>query len=262
MAKRQYTGDPIDMTQQHISERDLDEEAEDVEYATDSEPAGQESVDFWPSSATPREELNSDQIAVIEAYADPTREFESQRDISRKVTPEKGESYANGVLRYHLGKNRTRVNASPTQPDKEAAIDDPGLVDKLREGLVAGKTSPKLADRFDLTKDVVLNAAKANYEVYEAMDTELPPVEYTGARDGWEYKDDGPTMIEDDTREGDEERGEQVKRCASNPTAAPHRDRTTTADEPARDGGSGCLALAALAIVMWELARRAVGRLR
>ncbi|WP_395166334.1 hypothetical protein [Natrinema pallidum] len=46
---RSYDGDPIDCTGQHISERpSLEEEADDVVYATDPEDAGEESTEGIP----------------------------------------------------------------------------------------------------------------------------------------------------------------------------------------------------------------------
>lgn len=269
MAKRQYTGDPIDMTQQHISERDLDEEAEDVEYATESEPAGQESVDFWPSSATPREDLNETQIAVIEAYADPTREFETQRELSRKVVPGKSEGYANTVLRDHLGKEPTGFNGTPTQPNIDAGIDDPAIVDKLREELVSGTAAIELARRFDVSDDVVRNAAKAKYEVYDSMDTKHPPVEYTDKE--WQFKDvkgeqaeetEADQMVGEESEKNVNRLGQPVEKYEKVSDPNPDPDEPVASGDAPSGDGSNCVAAAAAAIVVWELARRVVGRLR
>jgi hypothetical protein len=46
MAQRTYEGDPIDGTMKHISERDLDEEAEDVDVPQDDQYEGEVSAEY------------------------------------------------------------------------------------------------------------------------------------------------------------------------------------------------------------------------
>jgi hypothetical protein len=46
MAQRTYEGDPIDATMQHISERDLEEEAEDVDVPQDKQYEGDVSTEY------------------------------------------------------------------------------------------------------------------------------------------------------------------------------------------------------------------------
>ena len=49
MARRDYEGDPLDGTAQYITERpELDEEADEVEYATDPEPEGKSTAENVP----------------------------------------------------------------------------------------------------------------------------------------------------------------------------------------------------------------------
>lgn len=56
MSKRSYSGPAIDGTYQHISDRpELDEQAETVEYATDPEPEGEETVENLPDLSEERE---------------------------------------------------------------------------------------------------------------------------------------------------------------------------------------------------------------
>jgi hypothetical protein len=49
MAKRDYEGDALDATEQYITERpELEEEAEEVAYATDPEPEGEATTENVP----------------------------------------------------------------------------------------------------------------------------------------------------------------------------------------------------------------------
>lgn len=49
MAMRSFSGDPLDATYQSITERpELEEQAEQVEYATDPEPGGTETTEGVP----------------------------------------------------------------------------------------------------------------------------------------------------------------------------------------------------------------------
>ena len=49
MPEREYEGDPLDATEQYITERpELEEEAEEVAYATDPEPAGETTTENVP----------------------------------------------------------------------------------------------------------------------------------------------------------------------------------------------------------------------
>jgi hypothetical protein len=49
MARRAYDGDPLDGTAQYITERpELEEEADEVAYATDPEPEGESTAENVP----------------------------------------------------------------------------------------------------------------------------------------------------------------------------------------------------------------------
>jgi hypothetical protein len=49
MARRDYEGDPLDGTAQYITERPaLEDEADEVAYATDPEPEGEETAENVP----------------------------------------------------------------------------------------------------------------------------------------------------------------------------------------------------------------------
>jgi hypothetical protein len=288
MAKREYNGDPIDMTQQHISERDLDDEADEVEYATDPEQAGQESVTFWPSSAPPRETLNETQIAVIEAAADPTREFETAAELSRQEAPEFCHTYAANVLhRYYPESELTRVDSDNSrQPNprqgQPLGIQDPKTVDKIRNRLVGGDSSSDVADEFGVSQDVVLAAAKGSYDGYEEMGTQTPPVEYTDG--GWTFVEDVPAAEDEPTEDGggdvedesdaggaageseddDEEAlnhgGQPAEEYTPDPASRPASRPVADADT---DGpGVRYAAVTLTAVALWVVARRVISRIR
>lgn len=268
MAKREYTGDPIDMTQQHISERDLDGEAERVEYATDSEPDGQERVDFWPSQATPREDLTSTQRRVIAAAADPVTEYESMSELGREVVPEMSQSYAAKVLNSHWPEcELTGGPSKPTPPNPDdgsvqgtLSVQDPDVVDEIRQRLIDGEGARKIGDSLGVSKDVVLNCAKEEYQGYEELDTETPPVAYNDDR-GWEFKPgDGGSCTK---AEGNNPEAAKNGTPASTIDRTPPRSATPT---PVASGGGSddphCrhLAAVAVAILAWETARQFLRR--
>lgn len=272
MAKREYTGGPIDMTQQHISERDLDEEAEDVEYATERDLAGQESVDFWPGTATPRESLNETQIAVIEAAANPTTEYDSAAELGRQVVPEMSNNYAHKTLWTHWPQcDMVTRSDGKERGDKGAkiAVKRPERVDEMRHRLVSGESTADIGEDFNITKDAVLHAVKEKYQGYVELDTETPPVEYTDKE--WQFKDvedeqvektEADQMVDEESEKNVNRFGQSVKKYEKASHPNPDHDAPVASGGDSSDDGSDCVAAAAAAIVVWELARRVVGRLR
>ncbi|QRV14201.1 hypothetical protein JMJ58_14795 [Haloterrigena salifodinae] len=61
-----YSGDPIDGTYQHISERpSLEDEADDVVYATDPEAVGEERAENVPTTTDREEEPAEPERPVV-----------------------------------------------------------------------------------------------------------------------------------------------------------------------------------------------------
>jgi len=112
MSDRSFEGEPVDLTYQHLSERS---NGQTVAGTTDDD-LGEETTDIWPSEAPPREELNETQIAVIEAAADPTREWDSLYELSRSATPDMSEHYASSVLSAHWPAKNDEIRDDASVP--------------------------------------------------------------------------------------------------------------------------------------------------
>jgi len=106
MSNRTYQGPPIDMTYNHLSER-----AGKTVGGTTDDDKGEMKTDSWPESAPPKDELNEDQIAVVEAVADPTREWESMAELGREVVPHRSRTYASDFLRRNWPEGHERLSS-------------------------------------------------------------------------------------------------------------------------------------------------------
>ncbi|PHQ43895.1 hypothetical protein Z052_01795 [Halorubrum sp. C191] len=96
---RDYEGSAIDATMTYLSEIEVPEEGEVEVPGEDAE--GVETTETWPDAATDRDDLNDDQIAVIEAAIDPSRDWDSLCALSREVVPHRHRNYANKTLNRH-----------------------------------------------------------------------------------------------------------------------------------------------------------------
>jgi len=95
---RNYEGDPIDAS---WSTAPWNRDGETVEASDDNTEEHSMDTIEWPENATPKEELNDDQIAVIRKAARYLT-FENGRKLTRLAVGEKrSDQYANSVLLNH-----------------------------------------------------------------------------------------------------------------------------------------------------------------
>jgi len=209
MSNRTYQGPPIDMTYNHLSERN----GKTVGGTTDDD-KGEIKTDSWPESAPPKDELNEDQIAVVEAVADPTREWESMAELGRKVVPDKSYNYAACFLRKRWPEGRIKVIQDSSGTDEEYTCGRCGKtfnqktsltahkgschsragrgksaeeIEKMRRALLDGITTSELSDKFNVSKKQVRRLAKGDYDYIPEDDIGLPPLVSPGPGQNPQY---------------------------------------------------------------------------
>lgn len=198
------------MTYNHLSERD----GKTVSGTTDDD-KGEIKTDSWPESAPPKEELNEDQIAVVEAVADPTREWDSMAELGREVVPDKSYNYAACFLRKRWPEGRTKViqdsssdtgeeytcgRCGKTFNQKTSLTAHKGSchshasrgksaeeIEKMRQGLLDGITTSELSGKFNISKKQVRRLAKGEYDYIPEDDIGLPPLVSPGPGQNPQY---------------------------------------------------------------------------
>lgn len=175
MSERSYDGPPIDATEQHISERP------EVEYATDPEPEGTMTTDLGlPDHVEPS---NESQRKVLEAAANPVRNWGSCDALSQDVVPEKSRGYAGTVLRrkwpekYESIKHREGESGGGEKTEE---------VTEIRKRLLTGATAADLAEEFGVCRSTINKWARGTEQEQSSKDSPLPPVGYD--REAGEYR--------------------------------------------------------------------------
>lgn len=200
MAKREYNGEPIDLTESYEWTANNNDAGKTVGGSSPDD-EGEMNTDYWPSEAPPRRELNEDQIKVVEAAANPTKTFDSLQELSRVAVPERSDAYANLTLRDHWpdGHEKIKKSASETGGDHSNGQsggnenndnnDDSGAgahVDTIRERLVSGETSDEVSGDFDCTARQIQRIAKNTCR--RDIESDTPPVVYDASEGGWVWE--------------------------------------------------------------------------
>jgi hypothetical protein len=163
---------------------------------------GEVSTDTWPDAAPPRDELSEDQIAVIEAVADPTNEWDSVQEVRRQTVPHRASNYAYRVLRhsYPEGYKRVRVD---NRGSKKIDLSEQDVRD-IRHRLLNGETTRQVAEDYNIWKQIVSEAARG--ERGPSVD-EPPVLSYERGGREWYIDDseDPQAALSDDTDTSDNE---------------------------------------------------------
>jgi len=139
----------------------------------------------WPEDATPREELNADQIAVIEALAEGgAKSFNSISELSREAADEKNRSYAHQVLTKHWPRGKEQLNADTHNPSNKKIDDEE--IETLRRRALNGEDGTSLADEYGVTKEAVLERLKG--ERGDDSTSKISPLQHD-REDGWVRQD-------------------------------------------------------------------------
>lgn len=184
MSNRSYDGDPVDLTYTHLSERD----GQTVGGTTDDD-KGEIKTDNWPEAAPPRDELKEDYIAVIEAVADPTQEWESIQEVQRQVVPHRANNYAGEVLRKYCPEGHKRVKTDDHGCERiDHSKQD---VRDIRQRLINGESKRQIAEDYDCWQQIISNAAKGE----RGPDVDNPPaLNYDPSSHGWHIDGGGDSQ--------------------------------------------------------------------
>ena len=267
MSDRDYDGPAVSGEPQWIQERPV-KGGETVGATTDDD-LGDERTEAWPATATDRDELNADQIAVIEAAADPAREYDSLRELNSAVTPEHAADYAARVLRLHWPEGNRSVGDHSRKRASEIGRDD---IETIRTRLLEGADQAEIADEFGISKSGVGCYARGNSEWINEEALETPPVKYDHSAQQYQpvetaERDDTSSDVDDSTDSTDGDDSSNSREQATLDTDGEDGAKDT-ARSPARThlrpeagrstGHTRIVALVAgvAALVLWRWLRR------
>jgi hypothetical protein len=219
MAKREYNGEPIDLTESYEWTANNDDAGKTVGGSSPDD-NGTMKTDFWPSEAPPRRELNEDQIKVIEAAANPSQSFETLHDLAERVVPNKSSSYPSYVLRKKWPAGHEKIVGRPNEGGGDrggAEVDDEGenaesadiesRIDQVRRRLLDGETTRGVAGDYECSKAKVLRVAKGDHTA--GQNTTTAPLNWDEDRRKWvraETPDDRQEPKSESTPDHDAER--------------------------------------------------------
>jgi len=154
MPDRTFEGEgAVDLTYTHLSETNGETVA-----GTSADDKGEVSTDTWPDAAPPRDELTDDEIAVIEAAADPTNEWNTVQELKRQVVPDRYRDYAGKVLREYYPEGHKRIKGID-EPSNKVNLSEQEIK-AFRRRLLNGETTHQVAEDHNIWKQIVSEAAR------------------------------------------------------------------------------------------------------
>ena len=166
MAKREYNGDPLDMS---WDSGPWVSNGETI-HATTEDDKGNMTTEDWPEGATPKEELNEDQIAVIKTAAKHPN-VNSPKQLTEMSGVDRTRSYAQFVIRHHW-KNRYWLN--------EEAKEVLNPVYKMRSMALNGKNTEEIASELGTYKHKVQDAVNGVGD-FKDVECDIPRLTYRGS---------------------------------------------------------------------------------
>ena len=171
MSKREYTGSPIDLT---WNSGPWANNGETV-GATDGQ-TGSMTTEDWPEGATPKEELNDDEIAVIKT-ASKNRDITTLVGVSHAADIDRSESYANYVLKKHWPEGKQQI----MERDNTRPVE---MVETLRREALNGSTSYEIAEKYGIGQSTIPQLLKGQRK---NVDSNIPPLEHSNGNRGGEW---------------------------------------------------------------------------
>jgi hypothetical protein len=225
---------------------------------------GDESTSTWPSAATPRSELNEDQIRVIEAAANPATDYESCGGLSRDVVPHRSDGYANVVLTDHWPEKHDSLKKSVKDSSRTFERPEPNdaeLIAEVRRRLVAGESLREIGNEVGLGRQRISQYAKGVDVAVPERDIDHPPVKWTHPENQWVIDDSAPdtptqTSLDDEmgTSDGVGDDGSE-----SSDTETPPRTASPTRATPSPTSSDKSYLMVALAFVGGWILRSFIG---
>lgn len=190
MSNRSYDGQPLDMT---WNSGPWANNGETIDATTDDD-TGSMTTEDWPEAATPKEELNDDQIAVIETAA-RNPNVDSPTKLTQLSNVNRSRTYAHSVIRKHWPE-RYWVGDCEKSTELKNKVE---IAEYVREHFLNGGTYSDLQDKHGWGIKRIQNAAKGEGP-YSGLDCKTPPIKHTsGNHDGeWVVENNHSKNVESD----------------------------------------------------------------
>jgi len=166
MIKREYNGDPLDLT---WNSGPWANTGKTISATTDDD-TGSMTTEDWPEGATPKGELNDDQIAVIKTAAKHAG-VNSPKQLTEMAGVDKSPAYSSSVIQTHWS-NRYWVNKEPKEVSKR--------VYKMRSMALNGKNTEQIASEFGTYKHKVQDALNGVGD-FKEIECDIPRLTYRGS---------------------------------------------------------------------------------
>jgi len=184
MSKREYTGSPIDLT---WNSGPWANNGETISATTDDD-TGSMTTEDWPEGATPKEELNDDEIAVIKT-ASKSRDITTLVGVSHAADIDRSESYANYVLKKHWPEGKQQIMERGCNDNTRAWANEKGskpieMVETFRKEALNGSTAVEIAEKHGVGATTVKELLRGNRN---SLNSKIPRLRHTtnGAGGKW-----------------------------------------------------------------------------
>jgi len=198
MAERNYNGPVIDCT---WSNGPWSNDGETIEASDDNSDNGTMDTIEWPEGATPREELNDDQIAVITKAA-RYRNIDDARKLTQlAVGDSRAKSYAGSVLKVHWPERYWVPIEKTTDSEYIKALEDSKSAGKGRN--VTGEENPRSTLNVEDVKEIRARAMNGENgkEIAESFPVGYSAVKKTIIGDSWRHVTSYPPLKYDTEKE-------------------------------------------------------------
>ena len=176
MAKREYNGDPLDMS---WNSGPWENDGETISATTDDD-TGSMTTEDWPEGATPKEELNADEIEVIKT-ASKNRDITTLVGVTHAADIDRSDGYANYVLEKHWPEGKQQIMESGSydstkeepKPKSRKPIE---MAEAFRKEALDGSKPREIAEKFDVgttTVKELLSGQRKN------IDSKIPELTHT-----------------------------------------------------------------------------------
>lgn len=175
MSKREYTGSPIDLT---WNSGPWANNGETVD-ATDGQ-TGSMTTEDWPEGATPREELNEDQIAVIKT-ASENQNITTLYGVTHNAGIDRSDAYANYVLTTHWPEGKQQIMQRGSNDNTRAWAKEKGskpieMVETFRKEALNGSTAVEIAEKHGVGATTVKELLKGERD---GLNSKIPRLRHT-----------------------------------------------------------------------------------
>lgn len=204
MSKREYNGDPLDLS---WNSGPWANDGETISATTDGD-TGSMTTEDWPEGATPKDELNGDEIAVIKTAA-KTRDITTLVGVSHATDIDRSDAYANYVLTKHWPEGKQQIMERDTDDNtrtqaKPKSSEPIKMAEAFRKEALDGSTASEIAEMYDVGATTVKGLLRGDRQ---NINSKIPELTHTtnGAGGRWVVSGSaevkaGSSMSVDDVR--------------------------------------------------------------